>query len=140
MKLRIKKLQEEAITPGYALPGDAGMDLYSTEHRAIGPGERAMIETGIAMEIPLGYVGLIWEKSGLAVKHGIQTMGGVIDSGYRGEVVVTVYNASEKTHTFEKGDKVGQILIQKIEGPEIEVVEELSDSERGEDGFGSTGK
>jgi len=140
MKLRIQKLHEDAITPQYALDGDAGMDIFSMEHRALGPGERARVLTGIAMEIPYGYVGLIWEKSGLAVNHGIQTMGGVIDSGYRGEVVVTVYNASDTVHTFEKGDKVGQMLIQKVESPGIEVVDTLSESERGEAGFGSTGK
>ncbi|MCK5026890.1 MAG: dUTP diphosphatase, partial [Candidatus Pacebacteria bacterium] len=95
---------------------------------------------GIAMEIPEGYVGLIWDKSGLAIKQGLKVLGGVIDSGYRGEVMVGMINLTNKTYTIAEGHKVAQMIIQKTEMVEIEEVEELSDAQRGDKGFGSSGK
>ena len=140
MKLKIKKLHPDAIIPTYAHPGDAGMDLRCVENVTVPPGGRASIKTGLAFEIPDGYVGLIWEKSGLSHKHGLKTFGGVIDAGYRGDITISLINLSDKDYTFEKGHKVAQMLIQPIEIPEIVETEELSETSRGEGGFGSTGK
>lgn len=140
IRLQIKKISENAILPKVEHEGDAGFDLYTTQTTVIAPGERKQIPTGIAMDIPSGYVGLIWEKSGLSHKAGLKTLGGVIDSGYRGEILVGIINLSDTSYTFEAGHKVAQMIIQKIERPEIIEVEELSQTKRGEAGFGSTGK
>lgn len=140
MKIRVKKLHPNAQIPNIAHVGDAGCDLFATESLILKPGERGQVSTGIAMEIPLGYVGLIWDKSGISHKGGIKTLGGVIDSGYRGEFLVGVINLGKETYIFEKGNKIAQLLIQKIETPIFEEVKELSDTNRGGDGFGSTGK
>lgn len=140
MKLKIKKLHEEAILPNYAHEDDAGFDLYSIEDVEIAPNVRVQIRTGIAMQIPVGFVGLIWDKSGLSHKHGLKTLGGVIDSGYRGEVKVGIINLGEQTYKLEKGHKVAQMIIQKKETCEIEEVSDLEESHRGEGGFGSSGK
>lgn len=140
MELKVKKLHKDAIIPKFAHPGDAGMDLFTTEDVVLKPQEYFPIPTGIAMEIPVGFVGLIWDKSGIAIKNGLKTLGGVIDSGFRGEIKIGMINLSDKEYKFEKGHKVAQILIQKIEQPEVVEVEELSDTSRGEGGFGSTGK
>ena len=139
MKIQIKKLNSKAKLPEYAHLGDAGMDLFSVESVTIKPGEKVVCQTGIAMKIPDGYVGLIWDKSGIASKGGVKTMGGVIDSGYRGEVRVVLQNLSKEDYNIKEGDKIAQMLIQKVESPQIEEVEELDDTERGEGGFGSTG-
>lgn len=139
MQLQIKKLTDTAVVPVFAHTTDAGMDLFADEVVEVKPGERVLVSTGIAMAIPEGYVGLVWDKSGLAVKRGIKTMAGVIDAGYRGEIKVALLNTTDETQSFEIGDKVSQMLIQKIEQPEMMVVNELSDTERGEGGFGSTG-
>ncbi len=138
--LAIKKMSENAVLPSMGHVGDAGFDLYTTEAITVEPGERKQINTGLAMEIPEGYVGLIWEKSGLSHKAGLKTLGGVIDSGYRGEVLIGIINLSDTAYRFEAGHKVAQMIIQKIERPEIVEVEELSQTNRGEAGFGSTGK
>ncbi len=140
MKLKIKKLNIEAIVPNYAHLNDAGFDLFSVETIEIEPMSRVQISTGIAMEIPEGFVGLIWDKSGLSHKYGLKTLGGVIDSGYRGEIKVGVINLGTEKYILEKGHKIAQMIIQKREFCEIEVVDELSDTSRGEGGFGSTGK
>lgn len=140
MKLKIKKLHKEAILPNYAHEDDAGFDLYSIEDVEIAPNVRVQIRTGIAMQIPVGFVGLIWDKSGLSHKHGLKTLGGVIDSGYRGEVKVGIINLGEQTYKLEKGHKVAQMIIQKKETCEIEEVSDLEESHRGEGGFGSSGK
>ena len=115
------------------------MDLYALEDTVLPVGRRISVPTGIAMAIPVGYVGLIWEKSGLAFRHGIKTFGGVIDAGYRGEVMVGLINTSNTEYVFKKGDKITQMLIQKVEQPVLKEVLELSDTERGNGGFGSTG-
>lgn len=140
MKLKIKKLHTDAVLPKYATRDDAGMDLFAIEDVEIMPMERKQVGTGIAMEIPESHVGLIWDKSGLSHKFGLKTMGGVIDSGYRGEIKVGIINLGTEKYIFEKGHKVAQMIIQKKETPEIEEVTELSDSERGTGAFGSTGK
>ena len=140
MKLKIKKIHPEAKLPSYAKKGDAGMDLFVTEEVKIEPGESVGIKSGLAFEVPDGYVGLLWDKSGLSIKNGIKILGGVLDSGFRGEIIVGVINLSKKSYTFEKGHKLTQLLIQPIENPEIEEVKTLPDSERGSGGLGSTGK
>ncbi len=140
MILKIKKLHLDAKAPHYAHNDDAGFDLFSVENTLIKKGERFAVPTGISMEIPEGYVGLIWDKSGIGIKEGIKTLGGVVDSSYRGEVLVGMINLSEKDYTFEKGHKVAQMLIQKKEKVDFEEVSELTDTKRGKGGFGSTGK
>ena len=140
MKIRIKKIHPDANVPHYAHGADAGLDLFSVESFEIEPGERKSIPLGLAIEIPEGYVGLIWDKSGLSHKYGIKTFGGVIDSGYRGEIHAGIMNLSDKFFSFEKGHKIAQLLIQKVDHPEFEEVKELSDSDRGSNGFGSSGK
>jgi dUTP pyrophosphatase len=140
MEIKITKLHPDAKIPQYAHHNDAGMDLFCVETITINPGERLQIKTGIAMEIPDGYVGLVWDKSGLSQKFGLKTLGGVVDSGYRGEIMVGMYNLSTEPYVFEVGHKVAQMLIQKVEQPSIVEVEELSESVRGDNAFGSTGK
>lgn len=140
MKLNIKKLDPAAIVPTYAHPGDAGMDIYAFSRTVLKPGIVIDVDTRISMEIPDGYVGLIWDKSGLAVKYSLKVMGGVIDAGYRGEIRVGIINLGPAEYVLEAGHKVAQILVQKIEHPTIEVVTELSDTSRGHGRFGSTGK
>lgn len=139
MKIEIKKINSEAKNPIYANKGDAGMDLYSVEDLIVEPGKILTCGTGIIMAIPTGYVGLIWDKSGVAFKGGIKTMGGVIDSSYRGEIKIILTNLSDKAYIINKGDKVAQMLIQKVESLNIEEAEVLDDTERGEGIFGSTG-
>lgn len=139
MTIKIKKLSTDAILPKYAHPNDAGMDFYANETTVLQPNERKLISTGISMAIPEGYVGLLWDKSGIASKYGIKTMAGVIDSGYRGEIKILVHNLSNTSYTFEKGKKVAQMLIQPIEQKKLVEVEDLEDTNRGKGGFGSTG-
>ena len=139
MKLLIQKLHPDAMTPTFAHPEDAGMDLYALEAVVIPPGARVQVPTGIACAIPLGYAGLFWDTSGLSHKRGLKVVGGVIDAGYRGELLVGLMNLGSEPHTLGKGDKITQMLIQKVEHPELVVVETLDATVRGEGGFGSTG-
>lgn len=140
MKLLIKKIHPEAKVPNFAHKSDAAMDLYTTETLTVEPGQSVSFPSGIAMAIPEGFVGLIWDKSGVAIKRNIKTKAGVIDAGYRGEIIVGMFNIGSEPQTFETGDKIAQILIQKIEQPETIVVEDLDDTDRGSSGFGSTGR
>lgn len=126
--------------PKYACEDDAGMDLFSVQDLEITPMQRVQIETGIAIQIPSGFVGLIWDKSGLSHNYGLKVLGGVIDSGYRGEIKVGIINLSNENFILEKGQKIAQMIIQKKENCNIEIVTELEDSERGDLGFGSSGK
>jgi len=140
MHLKVKKIVPEAKLPTRAKEGDAGLDLYSIESCTISPSERRTVRTGIALEIPMGCVGLVWDKSGLAAKKGLKTMGGVIDAGYRGEIQVVLTNLGDETHAVFEGEKIAQLLVQRVELLSVEEVSDLSDSERSADGFGSTGK
>lgn len=140
MKVKIKKLHKDANIPKYAHPGDAGIDLFTVEPFELEPGERKSIPLGLAIEIPEGHVGLMWDKSGLSHKYGIKTFGGVIDSGYRGEIHAGVMNLSDKFFKFEKGHKIAQLIVQKVETIEFEETEQLSETSRGHKGFGSSGK
>ena len=139
MIFKIKKIHPKAKTPKYALGGDAGLDLFSVENVLIKSGEIAEVHTGIQIELPSGTVGLVWDKSGLATKHGIKVMGGVWDEIYHGELIISLINLSKTIHKVEIGDKIAQILIQKIEHPEIKEVDKIKDSVRGNRRLGSTG-
>lgn len=139
MQLKIKKVRDDARTPTRAHHDDAGIDMYACGDHTVLPRTTVMIPAGVAVEIEEGYVGLIWDKSSIGSKS-IKTLGGVIDAGYRGEISLMVHNMSDVSYTFEHGHKVAQLIIQKVEFPEIIEVSELSDSKRGIGGFGSTGK
>ncbi len=140
MKLLVQKLHPQAITPSYAHNTDAGLDLHCVEEITIATHQRVQVKTGIALGIPQGHVGLIWDKSGVSHKRGLKTLGGVVDAGYTGEVLIGIYNTNTEDQTFAVGDKVAQILIQKVEHPDIVEVSSLKESARGTKGFGSTGK
>ena len=139
MEIKIKRLHEHANMPQYAHDTDAGMDLTTTKRIEIAPGESVAFPTGLAFAIPPGYVGLIWDKSGIAIKRNVKTKAGVIDAGYRGEVMVGAYNIGTEPQVFAVGDKVAQLLIQPIEHPTIAEVDDLDETARGMGGFGSTG-
>lgn len=140
MKLKIKKLHPNAKIPSYAHHGDAGFDLYVPEPITLQPGDRKTIPLGIAVEIPDGYVGLMFDKSSLSHKQGLKTFGNVIDSGYRGEIHAGLINQSNQTQTLEAGQKIIQMLIMPVITVDIEEVETLSESKRGDGAFGSSGK
>lgn len=142
MELRIKKLHPDAKLPTRAKPGDSGLDLcacLSDTGVWINPGERALIRTGIAIELPEGYEGQIRPRSGLATKEGIVTSFGTIDQGYRGELKVNLFNHSFSGTRIYNGDRIAQLVVCPVALPEVVEVEELSETERGTDGFGSTG-
>ncbi len=139
MRLAIKRMRDNAKMPERAHHNDAGMDLFATEEDVIPVGKKKVFGTGIAMAIPDGYVGLIWDKSGLAANHGLTCLGGVIDAQYRGEIFVTLANLGDEDYTITEGQKIAQMLIQRVRLPLIEEVGELDETERGEGKFGSTG-
>mgnify|MGYP005826148683 FL=1 len=138
--MKIKRLSESARLPTRANKSDAGWDLYSSEETSVLPSCRRTISTSVALAVPEGCVGLIWPRSGLAVKDGIDVLAGVVDAGYRGEVKVCLYNCGEKTFQIETGDRIAQILIQKIEDVELVETDNLETTQRGDDGFGSSGR
>jgi len=139
--VKIKKLREDAILPHYAHDGDAGMDVYSVVDEILYPYDRKLIPTGLSFEIPKGYEIQVRPKSGLALKHGITIPNtpGTLDSGYRGELGVIMLNVSRRPYEVKKGQKIAQIILSKYESAEIELVNELTDTTRGQGGFGSTG-
>ncbi len=139
MKIQIKKFHPDAKIPQFALAGDVGMDLYSVIEVVLKPGERISCPTGIAMKIPEGYAALIWDKGGPSHKFGVKTLGGVIDSNYIGEYFIGLINLGREDFKIEKGQKIAQVLFQKVEIPEIEEVDEIAETNRGDGAFGSTG-
>jgi len=139
MKIQIKKIIPEATVLRFAQNGDAGMDLFSIEEKILRPGERFSCRTGIAIKIPEGYAGLIWDKSGPSHKFGIKILGGVFDSNYTGEYLIGLVNLGQENFEIKKGQKIAQVIFQKIEMPEIEEVVELPETNRGAGAFGSTG-
>ncbi len=145
MKIMIKKLDPRAEIPKAATGGSAGMDLHALTDGpvTVRPSERVTVPTGLAIALPdSGHVALIFARSGLAVKHGITLSNcvGVIDSDYRGEIKVGLINQSDSDYTIEPGERIAQLVVMPVEQPEIETVEELPGSARGEGGFGSTGR
>ncbi|MBU1148544.1 dUTP diphosphatase [Patescibacteria group bacterium] len=140
VNLKIKKLHPDAILPQYSLPGDAGLDLSSIANITIPAKRRKSIRTGLAIVFPKGYCGLIWDRSGLAHKEGITTMGGVFEHTYRGEYIIALYNTGTKPYRIKKGQRIAQLLIQPIATGKIIQVKKLSTTTRGSKAFGSTGK
>ena len=138
-KINFKKLYGGVYTPTKSNTTDAGYDLYSVNDVAIPKGYHALINTGIAIEIPKGYVGLIWDRSSLGVK-GIHRHAGVIDCGYTGEVKVCLHNTSAVTYDIKKGDRIAQLIIQEAPHYELNEVQELGETDRSVGGFGSTGR
>lgn len=142
MNIRVRRLDERAILPTHAHPGDAGLDLHALEEATLEPGQRAAIATGIAVEIPSGHAGLVLPRSGLALRHGIALVNapGLIDSGYRGELRVLLLNTDRETaFRISPGDRVAQLLVVRAETASVLEVQELSVSARGTGGFGSSG-
>jgi dUTP pyrophosphatase len=143
MDLKVTKLHVSAVLPSRAHPGDAGLDLHSIEEAHVGPGERWSVGTGIAIEIPAGHAGLVLPRSGLAREHGIALVNspGLIDAGYRGEVRVLLLNTDPaETVRLEAGARIAQLVVTPVALAEPVEVAELSDSARGDGGFGSTGR
>ena len=138
MKMLFEKLQEDAILPKYAHKTDAGMDLFAVHEATLAPGESTVIKTGFKMQIPVGHVALIWDRSGLAAKHAVHTLAGVIDEGYTGEVGVVLKNSGKETFFVEKHMRIAQMLIQPILSVDIQEGK-VSDGSRDVNGFGSTG-
>jgi len=137
--LKFKKLHETAVVPSYAHTDDAGFGIYSIEEKVLKPMEYYAVATGISSEIPNDYFVSVRDRSSMAVK-GLHVMGGVIDSGYRGEWKVIMINLGNEDYKIEVGDKIAQGILQNAKQPKIEIVEDLSDTARGSGGFGSTGR
>lgn len=140
LTVQFKKLSEDAIVPYQANYGDAGYDLCSTEEYVLKPGERKLFKTNITTAIPVGYYGRIAPRSGLAYKHGIDVLAGVIDCHYRGDIGVIIINFGENDFPVAKWDRIAQFIIEKCHHVDWQEVEELDmDTERGEGGFGASG-
>lgn len=134
------RLEAPGRLPEYGSAGAAGADLRASEALAIAPGGRAAVPTGVRLSLPPGHVGLVWPRSGLAVKHGIDTLAGVIDSDYRGELRVVLVNHGDAPFAIAVGDRVAQLLLQRVERGRFEERASLEPTERGGGGFGSTGR
>ena len=128
------------FVPSYSRPGDAGADLKASESSKVPARSKCLVPTGLRIALPEGHVGLIWPRSGLAVKHSIDCGAGVIDAQYRGEIKVLLFNHSDKDFPIEPGDRIAQLLIQKVESIQFHPVDNLDNTSRNEGGFGSTGK
>ena len=139
ISIKCKKLLDSASVPTRAHEHDAGWDLYSSEQSFVISSKRKVVSTSISLAIPDGHVGLIWPRSGLAAKKGIDVFAGVIDSGYRGEIKVCLYNSSGVNFEINKGDRIAQIIFHKLPQTEMLEVDSLDDSIRGDSGFGSSG-
>lgn len=141
-RLRVRRLDPAAVLPRRAHPGDAGYDLCALEDVTLGPGERAMVRTGIAIELPEGHAGWVVPRSGLAARHGVALVNapGLIDAGYRGEVKVLLLN-TDRAEAFRAaaGERIAQLVVAAVAAPEVVEVDALTESARAEGGFGSTG-
>lgn len=143
LSVPIRQTHPAAQLPRYARAGDAGADLCITTSVTLGPGQRSLVGTGIAVAIPDGYVGLVHPRSGLAHRHGVSLVNapGVIDSGYRGEIMLNLINLDPvEVVTLEAGDRAAQLIVQKVERVQFTAVDELDDTERQDRGHGSTGR
>ena len=138
MEILIKKNNEEATIPTQATEGDAGYDLYSLEDITLAPMARVVAKTGISIAIPMGFYGRVAPRSGLAVKKGLDVLAGVVDAGYRGDIGVVLINLSTEDIKLEKQSKVAQLIIEKCHDVDWAEVDDLDESERGEDGYGSS--
>jgi dUTP pyrophosphatase len=143
MQLRVRRLDPAALLPRQAHPGDAGFDLFALEALTLGPGERAMVGTGVAIVLPPGHAGWVVPRSGLAARHGIALVNapGLVDEGYRGELRVLLLN-TDREAAFEvpAGSRIAQLVVAAVAAPEVVEVDGLSSSARGDGGFGSTGR
>ena len=142
MKVAVKKLSSDAVLPSLGSAYAAGADLYSIEGLTLAPGETKLVHTGLAMEIPVGYGGFIFARSGLATKKGLAPANkvGVVDADYRGEIMVALHNHGTQPQTVEKGERVAQMVLMPFLAAEYFEAEELSDTARGDGGFGSSGR
>lgn len=142
MSLEVLIIAEDGFVPQYAKPGDAGADLRSTRDFLLAAGSRALLETGVRIAMPAGFVGLVHPRSGLAVKHGVTVLNapGTIDAGYRGEIMVPLLNTSDQDFQILRGDRIAQLVFQRVEIANFVAVTELPESSRGETGFGSSGR
>jgi dUTP pyrophosphatase len=141
--LQVRRLDRGLPLPAYAHPGDAGLDLYAAQEVELAPGERASVPTGVAIAVPPGCVGLVHPRSGLAVRHGVSIVNapGTVDAGYRGEVKVLLVNLDRETPVrLSRGDRIAQLLVQRVEQVRVIEVDSLEGTSRGEGGFGSTGR
>jgi dUTP pyrophosphatase len=141
VRVLVKRLDSDLPLPAYAHPDDAGLDLLAAETLTLAPGGRALVPTGIAVAIPPGYAGFVLPRSGLALRRGITVLNapGLVDAGYRGEVKVLLVNHDAEPATFERGERIAQLVVQRVERAQLAPVAELPPSERGPGGFGSTG-
>jgi dUTP pyrophosphatase len=137
--LTFKRLDDRAVLPSRGSEAAAGLDLYSIENVVIAPTERALVRTGLAVAIPVGHYGRVAPRSGLATRHGLDVMAGVIDADYRGEILCLLINSGSEQIELAEGSKICQLIIEKIITPEAVWSEEISDTARGAGGFGSTG-
>jgi dUTP pyrophosphatase len=138
MELKVKRIHPDAKIPVYGHPGDAGLDLFAVVDRLLGPGEAFAVPTGIQVAVPAGFVGLIWDKSGISLKA-VHRLAGVVDAGYRGEVQVVMINLGKEPFPIKTGMKIAQLLIQPVAAVAVIESETLDGTSRGEGGFGSTG-
>ena len=140
MNVGYKFLTETAKSPYKANKNDAGFDLHSDEDAQIFGKQRKVIKTGVSLEMPDNLAGLIWPRSGLSVKQGIDVLAGVVDAGYRGEIMVCLYNTSDRNVEIKRGDRIAQMIFQEVPTVSLLLREKLGASQRGSNGFGSTGK
>ena len=141
-RVLVRRLDPDLPMPARARADDAGLDLYAAGTTTIEPGGRALVPTGVALAIPPGYAGFVLPRSGLALRHGVTCLNtpGLVDSGYRGEIKVLLVNHDRAAATIARGDRIAQLVIQRVEPAELIEVDELPGSERGAGGFGSTGR
>lgn len=141
MRVLLKHLDTDLPVPKPAHAGDGGVDLYAAAPVALDPGERAVVPTGVAVAIPRGHAGLVVPRSGLAARQGVGIVNspGLVDSGYRGEIRVILVNHGSEAVTVSRGDRIAQLVVLAVASVEFEIVDELSETDRGEGGFGSTG-
>lgn len=138
---QVEVLMTGSPVPAYAHPGDAGADIHAAEPVVLEPGQRALVATGVAIALPNGYAAFVHPRSGLAAKHGITIVNapGTVDAGYRGEIKVNLLNTGSEPHRIEVGDRIAQLIVQRVEQVRFIEVERLPGSDRGERGHGSTG-
>ena len=139
MEIKVQRLSKYGRVPTKINDSDAGWDIYASEDAIIDPSQSQLVSTDMAMAIPEGYVGLIWDRSGMAAKRGVHRFAGVIDSGYRGEIKVCLWNSSKEHCIINKGERIAQILFQQVPPFYLKEVQNLDNTERGKDGFGSSG-
>lgn len=143
MRVPIRMLDAELPLPSYAYPDDAGVDLVTREDLVLQPGERRLVPTGVSIALPVGYAGFVHPRSGLAIRHGLSIVNapGTVDAGYRGEIMVALVNLDrDQPITLTRGERIAQLVVQRVEAVELEAVDALPESVRGTGGHGSSGR